>query len=48
MATVRDNVTNSTYLMHAVVRVTGNVKLASVLLHITAISDQRTRQAKYA
>jgi hypothetical protein len=48
MATVRDNATNSTYIIHAAARMTGNEKFASILLHITAISDQKTIQAMYA
>jgi hypothetical protein len=48
MATVRDNVTNSTYLTRAAARVTGYVNFASILLHITAISDQKTIQAMHA
>jgi hypothetical protein len=45
---MRDNVTNSTYLIHAAARVTGNIKFAPILLYITAISDQKTIQAMYA
>ena len=46
MSTGRDNVTNGTHVIHATVMMTGNAQFASILRHITAISEQKTGKVR--